>query len=272
MVMLLTTLLTPLMSVASLVTSVFSAAFLAMPLTVTTPSVVPTLVLTELVERCDSNATLTWALMEASSIVSTTVSSALAGVLTTVITFVTRKTRSEEHTSELQSHRYLHSFPTRRSSDLLDLGADGGVINCLDHRFIRLGRGLDHRHHIRYTQDPFDVFGIFGCQLPLCLARGCAAQGDHAISDIHLRLAAAHVAMQRQYAAHFRPDPGIRFLSALQFDFQSIVHPLDTRKACHGFLGQVLVACFVDLPGQGDDAIPGLGLDCVILKVGFVRV
>src|ERR1044072_4410791 len=26
--------------------------------------------------------------------------------------------RSEEHTSELQSHRYLHSFPTRRSSDL----------------------------------------------------------------------------------------------------------------------------------------------------------
>src|SRR6202049_4442441 len=26
--------------------------------------------------------------------------------------------RSEEHTSELQSHRYLLSFPTRRSSDL----------------------------------------------------------------------------------------------------------------------------------------------------------
>src|SRR5882672_6631821 len=27
-------------------------------------------------------------------------------------------TRSEEHTSELQSHSDLHSFPTRRSSDL----------------------------------------------------------------------------------------------------------------------------------------------------------
>src|ERR1044072_7711102 len=26
--------------------------------------------------------------------------------------------RSEEHTSEIQSHRYLHSCPTRRSSDL----------------------------------------------------------------------------------------------------------------------------------------------------------
>src|ERR1044072_3431494 len=31
-----------------------------------------------------------------------------------------RTTRSEEHTSELQSHRDLHSFPTRRSSDLLE--------------------------------------------------------------------------------------------------------------------------------------------------------
>src|SRR5476649_572209 len=31
--------------------------------------------------------------------------------------------RSEEHTSELQSHRDLHSFPTRRSSDLGDRGA-----------------------------------------------------------------------------------------------------------------------------------------------------
>src|ERR671926_238801 len=30
-----------------------------------------------------------------------------------------RRPRSEEHTSELQSHRDLHSFPTRRSSDLL---------------------------------------------------------------------------------------------------------------------------------------------------------
>src|ERR1044072_3869815 len=28
------------------------------------------------------------------------------------------RNRSEEHTSELQSHRYLHSSPTRRSSDL----------------------------------------------------------------------------------------------------------------------------------------------------------
>src|SRR5476649_1447167 len=31
---------------------------------------------------------------------------------------LTHADRSEEHTSELQSHRDLHSFPTRRSSDL----------------------------------------------------------------------------------------------------------------------------------------------------------
>src|SRR5215211_4016450 len=37
--------------------------------------------------------------------------------------------RSEEHTSELQSHRDLHSFPTRRSSDLApdDPRSNGGV-------------------------------------------------------------------------------------------------------------------------------------------------
>src|SRR5882672_11265684 len=41
--------------------------------------------------------------------------------------------RSEEHTSELQSHRDLHSFPTRRSSDLIDRVCKAGehaVIAC----------------------------------------------------------------------------------------------------------------------------------------------
>src|SRR5438132_1415408 len=34
--------------------------------------------------------------------------------------------RSEEHTSELQSHSDLHSFPTRRSSDLSSSGTNLG--------------------------------------------------------------------------------------------------------------------------------------------------
>src|SRR5476649_1022664 len=38
--------------------------------------------------------------------------------------------RSEEHTSELQSHRDLHSFPTRRSSDLLRIRRVYPAIRC----------------------------------------------------------------------------------------------------------------------------------------------
>src|SRR5476649_518320 len=40
---------------------------------------------------------------------------------------VAMRCRSEEHTSELQSHRDLHSFPTRRSSDL-SAAVSGGPV------------------------------------------------------------------------------------------------------------------------------------------------
>src|SRR5476649_380854 len=49
--------------------------------------------------------------------------------------------RSEEHTSELQSHRDLHSFPTRRSSDLDSVHSQVGfavkhmVVNTVHGRF-----------------------------------------------------------------------------------------------------------------------------------------
>src|SRR5476649_2475562 len=48
---------------------------------------------------------------------------------------IPRSTRSEEHTSELQSHRDLHSFPTRRSSDLETLktfGAEDGIVETYE--------------------------------------------------------------------------------------------------------------------------------------------
>src|SRR5215218_52360 len=38
--------------------------------------------------------------------------------------------RSEEHTSELQSHSDLHSFPTRRSSDLRGSGSGPALLRC----------------------------------------------------------------------------------------------------------------------------------------------
>src|SRR5579875_1367985 len=39
--------------------------------------------------------------------------------------------RSEEHTSELQSHSDLHSFPTRRSSDLAGGSLLGSSLNLV---------------------------------------------------------------------------------------------------------------------------------------------
>src|SRR5882672_5196378 len=44
------------------------------------------------------------------------------------------KRRSEEHTSELQSHSDLHSFPTRRSSDLWELRYSFHLLGILDER------------------------------------------------------------------------------------------------------------------------------------------
>src|SRR5476649_2662061 len=56
--------------------------------------------------------------------------------------------RSEEHTSELQSHRDLHSFPTRRSSDLCD-GADD--LDFVPARTLQLGEksGNDFSGRVR---------------------------------------------------------------------------------------------------------------------------
>src|SRR5476649_1974129 len=51
--------------------------------------------------------------------------------------------RSEEHTSELQSHRDLHSFPTRRSSDLPVVSTKVWRVNHADGVFRRLGQGKE---------------------------------------------------------------------------------------------------------------------------------
>src|SRR5882672_9451991 len=60
--------------------------------------------------------------------------------------------RSEEHTSELQSHRDLHSFPTRRSSDLGHRGAGLGANADADvHPLGRAPRVLGgHPRHERW--------------------------------------------------------------------------------------------------------------------------
>src|SRR5476649_1189824 len=50
--------------------------------------------------------------------------------LVEIVEYARLAPRSEEHTSELQSHRDLHSFPTRRSSDLRG-GAHAGGANVV---------------------------------------------------------------------------------------------------------------------------------------------
>src|SRR5476649_786911 len=60
--------------------------------------------------------------------------------------------RSEEHTSELQSHRDLHSFPTRRSSDL-------ATHRCSCYRSSDRGRAARWRHRSRVRSHP-------GCRRP----------------------------------------------------------------------------------------------------------
>src|SRR5476649_2669113 len=53
--------------------------------------------------------------------------------------------RSEEHTSELQSHRDLHSFPTRRSSDLSGRASVGGYLTS-DQGFFQATKGSYDRN------------------------------------------------------------------------------------------------------------------------------
>src|SRR6476646_10758699 len=60
--------------------------------------------------------------------------------------------RSEEHTSELQSHRDLHSFPTRRSSDLDDVREMPHGCRNADHV------DDEDRHHAKLTRD--DIKGV----------------------------------------------------------------------------------------------------------------
>src|SRR5476649_2926305 len=84
--------------------------------------------------------------------------------------------RSEEHTSELQSHSDLHSFPTRRSSDLVLA------------RVARFGAGAGQHHvHVQGGMEADllepDVLRRDRRQLPLSLADGAAGVRGHAYTD-----------------------------------------------------------------------------------------
>src|ERR1035437_6872249 len=65
---------------------------------------------------------------------------------------------SEDHVSELQSHPYLHSFPTRRSSDLQRRAREGVVVDGAEVDDLRTRDGLHPPDRGRLLLPP-DVAG-----------------------------------------------------------------------------------------------------------------
>src|SRR4030095_7246720 len=124
--------------------------------------------------------------------------------------------RSEEHTSELQSHRDLHSFPTRRSSDLL-------LKNYLKNYLINI-------HDVDLHPEEKDKHGIWTQKLIFKRHRNRIA------------------VMSRTQAAIFEKLYGIKpFLLQLPIiDYYGVVTPLPKREPKPGdkvkffFFGSVL--------------------------------
>src|SRR5215211_4728085 len=75
-------------------------------------------------------------------------------------TFSRRETRSEEHTSELQSHSDLHSFPTRRSSDLVHARPGPSIGDVIPHAAVEDERLLEQHRNVLAEGDEPDVTQI----------------------------------------------------------------------------------------------------------------
>src|SRR5882672_9110339 len=82
--------------------------------------------------------------------------------------------RSEEHTSELQSHSDLHSFPTRRSSDLFEeRGCGAFAVGAGD-----VGAGISAFRVAEALGEDGDVFKIELCGGSLRRRGQFAAEGE----------------------------------------------------------------------------------------------
>src|SRR5476649_1699000 len=79
----------------------------------------------------------------------TKISSKFIDMAAVAIAGTANDSRSEEHTSELQSHSDLHSFPTRRSSDLQKHRGNHPVPGKRYQDFFQIHRygGSCHRWH-----------------------------------------------------------------------------------------------------------------------------
>src|SRR4030095_11008459 len=96
--------------------------------------------------------------------------------------------RSEEHTSELQSHRDLHSFPTRRSSDLLygipnlqvDLHSPSNKVP------VQWWRSVGHSHTGFSVEAFFDEVAHAGKKDPVELRRRLLAKEPRMLATLNL--------------------------------------------------------------------------------------
>src|SRR5437773_2328114 len=101
--------------------------------------------------------------------------------------------RSEEHTSELQSHHELHTFPTRRSSDLLKQGLRSRMcwiwssycpppMSEQDYRPGSLD-DFDRLYRSSYNRVLYTLYGILGDQ----------AAAEDCTHDAFVQIGRAHV-------------------------------------------------------------------------------
>src|SRR5262252_8406996 len=111
--------------------------------------------------------------------------------------------RSEEHTSELQSHRDLHSFPTRRSSDL-----DGTLVDTAPDLVATLNAIFAREGLPPVAYDA--ARNMVGGGARLMIERGLRAEGRKLAASEIDRLVRDFV---DHYAAHIadqsRPFPGL---------------------------------------------------------------
>src|SRR4030095_16435248 len=87
--------------------------------------------------------------------------------------------RSEEHTSALQSHRDLHSFPTRRSSDLAFPAISTGVYRFPPERAARIAVGTVAGE---VAHAPRGITRVVFC----CFSPASAEHHKHAFTELGL--------------------------------------------------------------------------------------
>src|SRR5215211_6198603 len=145
--------------------------------------------------------------------------------------------RSEEHTSELQSHRDLHSFPTRRSSDLRlrHLEREQRDGNLVADRDVGADAEPERRlPHARAGGDDHEVPGLEARGQPVDLAKPRRNPRDLLAGLVERSDALEALLEQRFDVGELRRDPALRefeddLLGAVD-EVGGLAHPLPAQR------------------------------------------